>query len=90
MFEQSVICAVGVVGVGYEILQGYTLGEQALLQVGDELGQGHTVAGVRQVGLHMANDAVGRVHGQATEVVECPRFAKLNLPPACCRRPSLA
>jgi hypothetical protein len=36
------------------------------------------VAAIGQVGLHVTNQAAGRVHGQTAEVVQRPRLAGLH------------
>ena len=74
-FGQGVVRAIGVAGVGQQLAQGQLMGPQALLQVGEQAGQ---VEAVGQIGLHVADDALGQVHGQAAAVVQGPGFAGLE------------
>ena len=48
---------------------------QSALQTAQQAGHVQAVAAVGQISRHMANDAMGRIHGQAAEVVQGPGFA---------------
>ena len=78
LLEQGVVHAAGIVGIGNQVLQRQALCEQPLLQLLHQLGQVDAVAAVGKVGLHVADHAVGRIDRQAAEVVERPRFARLD------------
>lgn len=52
--------------------------KQSVVQAGEQVGQMQAVAAVDEIGLHMADDAVGRVHGQAAQVVQGPGYAGLK------------